>query len=170
MISLLETYDRLIATGEAIRYAKEQPSIQHILTSTTCAVTRSDLEDSLTRHEGNPYTSDSRIEEIVRHEMKSAMAALEQSGFPIQTPLAKALVLSAFSRTNRLNVEKLRQLSHTDLLVRIQSADRAFKRTYTLLHRSSPSQICGQMDSLFGGCVVRRVLAAIKPADASKTA
>ncbi|WP_214826326.1 hypothetical protein [Exiguobacterium algae] len=170
MISLIDTYERFIASGEATRYAQDQKTIEHILNEASCPVTKSDLEQSLLVHTGNPYAKDDLLDEIVQHEMKGAMAALELAGYPIQTPLAKAVVLSAFARTNRLNIDKLKELSHADLLVRIQSADRAWKRTYTLLHRSSPAHICGQMDSLLGGCAIRRVLEAIDHPNTSKTA
>ncbi|WP_214692086.1 hypothetical protein [Exiguobacterium sp. s160] len=170
MISLIDTYERFIASGEATRYAQEQQSIEHILQASSCPVEMKDLEQSLTHLSGNPYTKDESLDKIVEHEMKGAMAALELSGYPLQTPLAKAVILSAFTRTNRLNIDKLKELSHADLLVRIQSAERAWKRTYTLLHRSTPTQICDQMDSLLGGCAVQRVLEAIKQPGTSKTA
>lgn len=170
MISLIDTYERFIASGEATRYAHEHASIDSIMDAAACPVAMSDLEQSLLIHTGNPYAKDDVLDSIVEHEMKGAMAVLELSGYPIQTPLAKAVVLSSFARTNRLNIDKLKALSHSDLLVRIQSAERAWKRTYTLLHRSSPSQICGQMDSIFGGCAIRRVLEAIHHPDATKTA
>ena len=170
MISLIDTYERFIASGEATRYANEHGTIESILDASSCPVAPKDLEQSLLEHSGNPYARDELLDTVVEHEMKGAMAALELSGYPIQTPLAKAVILSAFARTNRLNIEKLKELSHTDLLVRIQSAERAWKRTYTLLHRSAPSQICDQMDSLLGGCAVHRVLEAINQPGKSKSA
>lgn len=158
MISLVDMYERLIATGEATRYADVHSTITTILEGAVCPVSDIELEQAVTGHAGNPYTHDDLINSVVEHEMKGAMAALIVSGYPVQTPLAKAVVLSAFARTNRTNIDKLKELGHADLLVRIQSADRAWKRTYTHLYRSGPVQMCDQLDSLLGGCAIHRVL------------
>lgn len=161
MISLTDTYERLIATGEATRYASEHPTTEQIIKAATCPVPEADLERIVSGHAGNPYTHDSVFESIITHELKGAMATLLVLGYPVQTPLAKALVLSAFARTNRMNIEKLKELSHTDLLVRIQSAERSWKRTFAHLYRSKPSQLCDQLDSILGGCAIHRVLEAV---------
>ncbi|WP_445001770.1 hypothetical protein [Exiguobacterium alkaliphilum] len=161
MISLVETYERLIATGEATRYASEHPTIEQILAAANCPVPEAELEQIVSGHAGNPYTHDSVFESIVTHELKGTMATLLVLGYPVQTPLAKALVLSAFARTNRMNIDKLKELSHADLLVRIQSAERSWKRTFAHLYRSKPSQLCDQLESILGGCAIHRVLEAI---------
>ncbi|OGX80630.1 hypothetical protein A6395_00375 [Exiguobacterium sp. SH31] len=170
MISLLDTYERLIATGEAARYADVHPTIDGILEGAVCPVSDNELEQAVAGHAGNPYTHDDLIDSVVAHEMKGAMAALIVSGYPVQTPLAKAVVLSAFARTNRMNIDKLKELGHADLLVRIQSADRSWKRTYMHLYRSSPAQMCEQLDSLLGGCAIHRVLEALHDDRNIKTA
>lgn len=161
MISLIDTYERLIATGEATRYTNSHPTIKSILQASTCPVSHHELVDAVSGHAGNPYTPDQLVDSVIEHEMKGAMAILIIAGYPIQTPLAKAVVLSAFARTNRMNIDKLKELGHADLLVRIQSAERSWKRTYTHLYRSAPTQLCDQLDSLLGGCAVHRVIEAL---------
>ncbi|WP_214708593.1 MULTISPECIES: hypothetical protein [unclassified Exiguobacterium] len=161
MISLVDTYERLIATGEATRYATTHSTIASILQASTCPVSHQELVTAVSGHGGNPYTPDQLVDSVIEHEMKGAMAVLLVAGYPIQTPLAKAVVLSAFARTNRMNIEKLKELGHADLLVRIQSAERSWKRTYTHLYRSAPTQLCDQLDSLLGGCAIHRVIEAL---------
>lgn len=170
MISLIDTYERFIATGEATRYANDHPTIQHILDAAACPVPEAELEQVVTGHAGNPYTHDSVLESVIEHELKGAMAALIVAGYPVQTPLAKAVVLSAFARTNRMNIEKLKELGHADLLVRIQSAERSWKRTFAHLYRSAPAQLCDQLESILGGCAIHRVLEAIDRDPNVKTA
>lgn len=170
MISLIDMYERLIATGEAARYADDHPTIDGLLEAAVCPVSDVELEQAVAGHAGNPYTHDNLVNSVVEHEMKGAMAALLVLGHPVQTPLAKAIVLSAFARTNRMNIDKLKELGHADLLVRVQSADRSWKRTYTHLYRSGPAEMCEQLNSLLAGCAIHRVLETLHDDRRTKTA
>lgn len=170
MISLIDTYERLIASGEATRYATAHTTIESVLKTKACPVSVEELEQRLSSHDGNPYVQDQVISLAVEHEMKGVMTVLMLAGYPVQTPLAQAIILSAFTRSTRVNVDKLKDLGHSELLTRIQTADRTWKRSFAHLYQSTPDKMCVQLDSILSGCAIHRVLEALDNQIHAKTA